>query len=327
MKEFSQKDFQILYEIESHARTPMNKIAKKMKMSQQGLSYKIQGLEGKKIILNYYTLIDYICFGYQGYKVFFTLQQGKKEQQASFYQALKQHSSVLSVSQLGGKYDYFVLFAQKNASRCTKEIYTLLQQFPQLIKNYSVLTNGASYELKRRYLSTHASHGQSIILGGDREVSSLDIVEQKILKELYENPKISYVKLAAKQNITPKTAIAKVRALETKGIIKGYSVNIDCYSYHYIAQKVFFKTSFFSKQKDEELLKFFRQHEQVIHVSKIFGNWDYEIDVEVPTLKDFQNFCILFRTQFGDIIQDFEAYPLLSYYVKSSLPQSFFLKS
>ena len=42
MREFSKKDLQLLYEIELNARTPRNRIAKKMNMSQQGLSYKIQ---------------------------------------------------------------------------------------------------------------------------------------------------------------------------------------------------------------------------------------------------------------------------------------------
>ena len=222
MREFSKKDLQLLYEIELNARTPRNRIAKKMKMSQQGLSYKIQQFEEKKIILNYYTFIDYICFGYSGYKVLFTLQHGKKEQLDSFLKILKQHNSIISITELGGNYDYMVLFAQKNASRCIKEIHILLLQYPQLIKSYSVLTNAASYEFKRRYLTDSSSHTPSIVLGGDREQTSIDTLEIKILKTLCENPQLSYVKIAAKYKINPKTAIAKVRALQTKGIIKGF---------------------------------------------------------------------------------------------------------
>ncbi len=325
MKEFSQKDLQLLYEIDLNARTPLNKIAKKMKMSQQGIHYKIQQFEEKKVILNYYTLIDYICFGYSCYKVLFSLHHAKKEQKDLFLQTLKQHSSILSITELGAHYDYMVLFAQKNASRCTKEIHTLLTQFPQLIKNYSILTNAVSYEFKRKYLTEHSSRAQSIVLGGDRDIHSMDIMTIKILKELYDNPRISYVKIAAKHEISPKTAIAKIRNLETRGIIKGYGANIDCYSYKYQAYKILLKTSSVSKQKDEELLKFYRQQEEIVHVSKIFGNWDYEIDVEVASLKDFHAFSILLRAHFGEIIQHFDVYPILNNYITSTVPKSFFL--
>src|SRR3989344_4722514 len=225
MDTFSKKDLSILFELDKNARSPLNRIAKKLKTSQQGLAYKIKKFE-----------------------------------------------------------------EHKTTSRCNKELHTLLSQFPKLIKNYFVLTNIASYEMGRKYLSEQVSYSHLFIIGGDKEQAKIDFIEQKLLKEMYENPRIPYVKLAAKYHLNPKTVISKIKKLQTQGVIKGYGANIDCSGYGYLAQKIFFTFSSLSLEKEDELMKFFRQQEHVIRVSKTFGKWDYEIDVEIKDLKEFQKF-------------------------------------
>ncbi|HIH58470.1 MAG TPA: Lrp/AsnC family transcriptional regulator [Nanoarchaeota archaeon] len=324
MDTFSKKDLSILFELDKNARSPLNRIAKKLKTSQQGLAYKIKKFEEHKTIINYHVFIDYACFGYSGYKVIFSLHSLKKEQIESFLKNIESHSSVLSIFELGGQWDYMVLFAHKNASRCNKELHTLLSQFPKLIKNYFVLTNIASYEMGRKYLSEQVSYSHLFIIGGDKEQAKIDFIEQKLLKEMYENPRIPYVKLAAKYHLNPKTVISKIKKLQTQGVIKGYGANIDCSGYGYLAQKIFFTFSSLSLEKGDELMKFFRQQEHVIRVSKTFGKWDYEIDVEIKDLKEFQKFCYQLRSQFSEFIQNLEICPVFKYHKQNSLPYTFF---
>ena len=136
MSNFSKKDLWMLFELNIHARSPLNKIAKKLKMSQQGVSYKIQKFEESGIITGYSTVFDYACLGYQSYKVLMTINRSKADLKDALLKQLSSHSSILSITELGGHWDYFIVFATKNPSRCNKEIHTLLAQFPKLIKNY-----------------------------------------------------------------------------------------------------------------------------------------------------------------------------------------------
>lgn len=324
MRNFSTKDLYALYELDLHARSSLNKIARKLKKSQQGLQYTIEQLEEKKVILQYYTLIDYTCLGYSGYKILFSVSHTKKEQEEQFLRTLKQHPSFLSLSKLNGNYDYIALFAEKNASRCLRHIHILTTQFPQVIQHYILFANAGSYELKRRYLGNH-THASSTILGGDREKITLPPLEMKILQDISDNPKISYVQLATKYKVHPKTIIARVKGLETKGVIKGYSITVDCTKYHYSAHKLFLKVTSLTKQKDEDFMKFFRQQEHIIRVSKILGQWDYEIDIEIPSLQSLYVLSLALRTEFGDVLQHMEMYPLLEHYTKSTVPKTFFL--
>ena len=324
MDKFSKKDQELLFELSLNARSAMNKIAKKLKVSQQGLSYKLKKLEEKGTILHYYTLFDFACFGYHGYKVIFTLNRTKPEQVKQFREFLQTQSSVLSIEELSGHWDFLVFFATKNSSRCSKEIHELITQFPKLVKNYVILTNVVSYELQRKYLLESSAHVSIVAFAGDREPMTVDTMDRKLLSTLYENPRIKYSLLAAKYKLNPKTVINKIKALETKGIIKGYSTGIDCYKYGYFSQKIFLKLVNFSFEKEEEILKFCRQQKNIIKVSKLFGNWDLEMDLELNTIREFQDFCINLRINFGDIIKDLETCSVRKQHKLTSLPTSFF---
>ncbi|MSR86246.1 winged helix-turn-helix transcriptional regulator [Candidatus Woesearchaeota archaeon] len=324
MGDFSKKDLWMLFELNIHARSPLNKIAKKLKMSQQGISYKIEKFEESGVITGYSTVFDYACLGYHSYKVLMTINQSKTEQRDLFFKHLSSHSSVISITELGGHWDFFIVFATKNASRCNKEIHILLAQFPKLIKNYYVLTNTVTYDLKRRYLTDYATHMGTIVIGGDRDPASLLPLDKKIIFSFYENPRVSYVQLASKYKVTPKTIISRVRALETKGVIKSYTTNIDCSKLGYNAQKIFLKLSNVSLDKEEELIRMFRRKENVISISKVFGMWDFELDVECASMQDLHTFLRDLRVQLGDIIREMELCHVVQIQKQTTLPQQFF---
>lgn len=327
MGDFSKKDLWMLFEISSNARSPLNKIAKKLKMSQQGVAYKLQKFKESGLLEGYSTVFDYASVGYQGYKVLIHLNKAKAEQGEQLLKQLIAHSSVLSITELAGHWDYLVLFATKNASRCNKELHTLLAQFPKVLKNYYVLTNTVTYDLKRRYLTEHATHTGTMVLGGDRESIKLEQMDQKILKELYENPRISYVTLSSKYKATPKTMLARVRALETKGIIKSYTAHLNVTHCGYHPQKMFLKFSNLTLEREEELIRFLRRKENVISMSKVFGIWDFEVDTEFSNMLEQHTFVKELRVQLGDIIREMELCPVLKIHKQTTLPESFFSNS
>ena len=55
----------------------------------------------------------------------------------------------------------------------------------------------------------------------------LDKTDVKILKTLLENARLSNRQIAKKVNVSVGTAIAKIKKMETGGIINGYSVTLD----------------------------------------------------------------------------------------------------
>jgi len=327
MGDFSKKDLGILYELTANSRSPLNKIAKKLKMSQQGLGYRISKLQQEGTILAFYTLFDYSCFGYQNYRVFLNVNHTKQENLEPLLQYLSNQSCVVSIIECGGKWDLIIAFATKNASRFKKELHALMARFPKLIRNYSVLTTIVMHELGRKYLVDHSAHTGTIIVGGDRDHMNVDRIDNKLMHDLYENPRTAYVHMAAKHKLTPKTVIMKIKNLETKGIIKGYSSVVDCGKYSFLAHKILIRYHNLSLEKEDELMKFCRQHKNVLRFSKVLGEWDVELDTETKDTLELQKICLTLRRHFGEIIKDMELCPVFKSHKSSYIPQSFFLEN
>jgi len=55
----------------------------------------------------------------------------------------------------------------------------------------------------------------------------LDELDRKILNELIENPRITYRELARRLGVSVGTVHLRVRKLQAKGVIKGFSVQVD----------------------------------------------------------------------------------------------------
>ncbi len=56
---------------------------------------------------------------------------------------------------------------------------------------------------------------------------AVDDLDKRILKELLKNSKRSYRQLADELEIAPGTVLKRIKDLESKGIIKGYSIIVD----------------------------------------------------------------------------------------------------
>ena len=324
-EKYSKKELSLIYELSKNSRTPLNQVAKRLKASQQGINYKIKQFQEQGLIIDFFAIFDYSNIDYDCFRVYFRLNYQKKEQFESLIQHFLTNPSVLSVIPCSGKWDLIVYFASKNASKFNKVLQTIIDKFPNIFENTEVLTTISSHEFGRRYLVEHSSHTGTIIYGGDKSISVLDSTDKKIIFILYESPRSSYVKIASKLKINPKTIIKKIRSLEAKGIIKGYSLNLDCYKYNHLPFKILIKYHHLSKEENE-LLKFCHQNKNIIRLNKTLGFWNLEFDIEVTDTLELNNIISEIKHKFNSIILDIDFIQLLRAPKISFIPKSFFLE-
>ncbi|MGQ9479231.1 MAG: Lrp/AsnC family transcriptional regulator [Thermoproteota archaeon] len=66
----------------------------------------------------------------------------------------------------------------------------------------------------------------------------MDEVDLKILRELIEDSRTSYRKLAEKLRIAPGTVLSRIRKMEKNGVLKKYTVNVDYHKLGYMVTSV-----------------------------------------------------------------------------------------
>jgi len=82
--------------------------------------------------------------------------------------------------------------------------------------------------------------GQALFGGKNIESGDLDAVDYRIMNLLQEDCRLSYNKVAAKIGVSVGTAYNRIKILESKGLLKGYSLIIDSTKLGYSLTAVIF---------------------------------------------------------------------------------------
>jgi Lrp/AsnC family leucine-responsive transcriptional regulator len=318
----SNKDMRLVFELDSNYRKPYSRIGKKIRMSQQLVSYKVKSLSSNGIIVSNFPLIDYSRFGYLNFRVYFKVNYANRKKFSEMVSEMKKHFNITSIMECDWRYDLIVTFTTKNPSYFNKKLRELISDNPEQLKNCMILTTVVEHHYPRKYLVGYKNYSDTVI-GGDRENINMDHINRSILKALLSNRK-SVMEISKQVSATPKTVMARLKKLEKNEIIRGYRMLIDTNKMGFVTNKILIKYHNISIDRERELKTFCYGNPNITELIKTFGEWDLEITVETRNQKDFRNLCMNMREEFEDIISDFDKFSIVGFHKKSTIPKDFF---
>lgn len=117
----------------------------------------------------------------------------------------------------------------------------------------------------------------------------IDNTDRSILRELSENSQITMKELGEKIHLTGPAASARVAKLEEKGIIKGYSINVNQAKLGYAVHA--FITVMTQTLHHQPVLAFIRSQEPyIINNYKISGEGCYLLEGQFPSNDELDGF-------------------------------------
>lgn len=121
----------------------------------------------------------------------------------------------------------------------------------------------------------------------------LDAIDLHILAELQANAKLPNVELASRVHLSPSPCLARVRALEERGLIRRYATLLDPLAVG-LSVSVFIQISL-EKQARKSLEAFegaIRQRPEVMECYLMSGDADYLLRVVVPDVQALERFIL-----------------------------------
>lgn len=119
----------------------------------------------------------------------------------------------------------------------------------------------------------------------------MDQTDRKIVRELQDNARLTNQELSERINLSPSPCLRRVRNLEKKGIITGYSAIVDQEQYG-LGINVFVQIRL--ERQTEELIKVFEQRvneiEEIMECYVITGANDYLLHIVSENLKSYEHF-------------------------------------
>ena len=302
------KDRRIIYELDINSRQSNSKIAKKVGLSKQVVSFRIRKLIKEKIISFFYTIIDISKLGFTVHKNFLRLQNFDRKTELRFIDFLVNNPNIVWIASCDGKYDIAFGIWARDTEHLDRTIKELNKKFGQYISERQIATIiKGEYFIRDYIIKKKPSAFRESFFGAVPKLSKFDDVDWKILLELGKNSRITAVDISKIINVSDDTVRDRIKKLEKSGVVRHYNIVPNESKYPYLHYKVLIGLRNLSEDKEKLLTEYCRLNTNIVYIVKALGPWEFEIDMEVKNMEQFREIMMEIKTKFKDIIKDYSA--------------------
>ncbi|MEE9406050.1 MAG: Lrp/AsnC family transcriptional regulator, partial [Candidatus Aenigmarchaeota archaeon] len=326
-KKLAKTEMRILAQLDMNARIRFRRMGKKIRKSEQSISYVVNSLMRRGVIKNFYTLMDYSRLSVLNFRVFFKINYISEYKFKELVDFLVNEPHTLWVATCGGNYDLICTFGAFNPSQFNKLLRKIIADFNEQMQSYTILTTIVIRQLGRRYLSDNRELTIQRIVGGDREPYQLPEKDIRLLAEIADNPRKSSVEIGKEISCNARTVINRLKVLKSMEVIKGFRTFLDLSDLGYVTNLLMIKYHNISVEDEKRLVEYLVTHPNIVCVTKTLGEWDLEIRIEVEDVRDFRKIERGIREKFSEMIQHTGTIPIYMEHKKTFFPRFILEKS
>gem|GEM_PF-2304030 len=289
------KDRKLLSQLEQNSRQSNIKIAKQIGTSKDSVAYKIKKLIDIRIIKEFSSVTNPSKLGYTSHRILLKLIDTDTKKFDSIIKHLKQNKQIWWISKLDGAWDMVFATWTKSNTELQEILADLNLKFKPQIGEQQICPV-IKYELSSRGHLTNAPSKKLFTIGGEPTAEKIDETDKKILEELSKNSKIPLIDLAEILKIDNMTIHHRIKKLEEKQIILGYTIHLNTRK----LMKVFYSVKINLKQttQKQELIEYIQKLPQITATTETIGGYDIDFDIEVENSEEYFQIIERIRDKF-----------------------------
>lgn len=301
----TKKDLDILFELSLNARATITEIAKKVKLSKQVVSYRLNLLEQNKVILGYSAITNIYMLGKTHYRVFVKYQNMSSEKEEEFMQYLINHPKIIWITYFDGDLDAAFLVWADNIREFEVVFDDINEKFGvYLQEKYFSIATKIEY-LKYKFLN-NAKDATSFVFGDCYSNFKLDELNKSLINELNLNGRVTLVDLANKYHSSAKVIKERIDKLQKNKIIIGYNFKLNHNLLGFTHRKVLLKLNDTSKETIRRLSTYLKNNKNVIYLVKPIGDYDFEFELMTKSNEEFHEIIRELRKKFAEEIKSYD---------------------
>ncbi len=308
-KKLDVKDRKILYELDVNSRQTNSEIAKKVGLSKQVVGFRIKRLLKDKLILFFYSVIDISKLGFTVHKNFLRLQNLDRGKEKELIDFLVNHPNIVWVASCDGKFDIAFGTWAKDMAFLDKTITELNKKFGEYIAERQIATIIRGDYFIRDYLISREkpSPYRESFFGAVPALVKMDKHDWEILFLLGKNSRITAVYISKEVKLSVDAIAERIKKLEKSGVIKHYNIVPNESKFPYLHYKVLIGFRNITEGGERSIKEYCRTSPNIVYIVKSLGPWEFEIDLEVDSAKQFREIMMDIKTKFSDILKDYSA--------------------
>jgi Lrp/AsnC family transcriptional regulator, leucine-responsive regulatory protein len=298
------RDRKILYELHQDARTTSSRIAKKLRLSQEVVNYRIKQLEKHNIITGYQLIVNLAKLGVFQFKICLSLQHTTSEKFKQIIGLLEKHKAVKWIAACKGNWDLIISLEADSLEAIDELKSEILELFGEHINRKAVSIMVESGVLDKTFLINNKPPlNQCRDTMKESKRIPVDKIDLLILQELSKNSRLPIVELAYRCNTTTRVAHARLRRLIKEQVITGSKVAINYQKLGILFYKLFLYLDKPKKQRIKQLIHYLQRHPNTVHYVKVLCNWDLEPELEVHSENELNDILTEIKDNFSDIVK------------------------
>jgi DNA-binding Lrp family transcriptional regulator len=298
------KDIRILYELICDGRQSISKIAKKVKLSKQGVKYKMERLTKSGVIEGYFSVVDVYKLGFMFNRVFFRFQTLTPEKLKEINDFVAKNNKVSLITNYFGAWDSAFIVCSKNIFEFNAFLREFYDAFEPYIRDemYSMITD--IYMFSHSYSEDKYLGAEMVHIGGSLGNADADEFDNKILNLLANNGRIPIYEMARKLNVSDKKIVYRMKKLIEQKIILGFKAVLNNDVLELEQYKVFLSLKKINEQREKDLINFCKHNKKIISLTKVLGTRAMEIDMIVSNKRETWDIIKQLEFEFKDIISN-----------------------
>jgi Lrp/AsnC family leucine-responsive transcriptional regulator len=214
------KDRKLLYYLSKNARESYTQIAKKVGLSKNAVSYKVESMKKQGVIKNFSSVINIGAIGADTFTIFMKFNKDIYEDK-SIIDYFKEHESADWVVTLSGGWDIFAEFVFKDIRHMTEIIRKIITKFKEELSLYEVIFSNQIIKVEHLVPDFYKDLKLVEIEKSERKFENfkLDIVDRKLLNLLALDSSLNFIALSDKLNLTLDVVRYRLKKLVDSGII------------------------------------------------------------------------------------------------------------
>lgn len=304
MLEIDRIDRQILCALGKYARQSYREIAQQIKSKKEVVHYRLKRLEDEGVVWKYVPVFSLSRLGIYAFKIFLRVHGLTKEAEQEMLADLLKNPRINWVARCTGRWDLMISIYACNVLEFAEKKNQLFKRYGTYIEDYSIAILEDALVFNRDYLLEQSTdYRKEFVFGGRPEVEEIDDDEKNIIRAIRNNARYKVTELAKKLDLNVRTVMNKIKDLEKRGIIQGYTtfIRLDKVELQFFKLIVYLQD--FTEKRYNELLSFAKQHNNIIHLIKSIGDWELEVELEAENVVTAYEFMKKIRNRFPDIVK------------------------
>ncbi len=300
-------DRKILYELGKNSRLSYKQIARNINSKKETVAYHVNQLVKNKVITKFVPVFSLSRLSIFSSKIYLRLHGLTKETEKKLYDYLISNPNIAWIAKCVGRWDLLLGMYTKNIIDFSKKKNEILTKFSKYIQDYDITQIEEGLVFNRDYLiNKPVLYRKEFIFGGRVENIKLTKEDFKIINLIKNNARFQAIEIANQLKIDARTVVNRIKNLQKKGILQGFTVFIDFKKIGINFHKLCIYLQEYDKRKVEQLISFLKQYPNTIHLIKSLGSWELEIETENEKEQNIYDFINKLKNKFPETIKQIE---------------------